>query len=174
MVIIESEDLFLNRSINSLLQQKDLLINENKKNNEIIINLKHYEKKLVTIFNNKTLTFSLPMNINFFLGKIMEELFSYKILFNHIEYFPYQRTIFFNQKKTYLTDIQNKIVNFLFKNENGIDKYELYSLIWNKDVEVSMNKLDTHLTNLKNQINSELNLNFTFQSNNKILKLIIN
>lgn len=174
MIIIESEDLFLNRSINSLLQQKDLLINENKKNNEVIISLKHHETKLFATLNNKTFNFSLPMNINSFLGKIIEELFLFKILFNHIEYFPYQRAISFNQKKTYLTDIQNKIVNFLFKNENGIDKYELYRLIWNKDAEVSMNKLDTHLTNLKNQINNDLNLNFIFQSNNKILKLIIN
>ena len=32
----------------------------------------------------------------------------------------------------------------------GIEKVDLYKIIWPKDKEIILNKLDTHLTNLKN------------------------
>ena len=39
---------------------------------------------------------------------------------------------------------------------------------------MSINKLDTHLTNLKNQIYDNLKLQLQFNSKNNLLKLIIN
>jgi len=39
---------------------------------------------------------------------------------------------------------------------------------------ISINKLDTHLTNLKTQISSELGVEISFRSKEKNLKLIIN
>ena len=56
---------------------------------------------------------------------------------------------------------------------DGVNKDELYGLIWKNDKEVSINKLDTHLTNLKKKLKQELDIKINFQSQNKNLKLII-
>ena len=37
-----------------------------------------------------------------------------------------------------------------------------------------MNKLDTHLTNLKNQLKNDLGITANFQSQDKTLRLLIN
>ena len=45
-----------------------------------------------------------------------------------------------------------------------VDKDVLYRKIWKRDKLIQINKLDTHLTNLKNKLNDELNLNVNFHS----------
>jgi DNA-binding response OmpR family regulator len=62
----------------------------------------------------------------------------------------------------------------LIVNKEGINKKFLYESIWPNDKDISINKLDTHLTNLKNQIKLDLSLNINFISQEKILNLIIN
>ena len=57
--------------------------------------------------------------------------------------------------------------------KEGIDKDYLYNLIWKRDKSIYINKLDTHLTNLKKKLNQELNLKINFQSLNKKLRLLI-
>ena len=91
---------------------------------------------------------------------------------NH-KYFPYQRVIIKENKKTLLSDIQNLIISNLIMNQEGIDKDYLYNLIWKRDKSIYINKLDTHLTNLKKKLNQELNLKINFQSQNKKVRLLI-
>ena len=78
-----------------------------------------------------------------------------------------------NKKKSFLSDIQNTIISNLVISNNGLNKDTLYGLIWSKDKEISINKLDTHLTNLKNQLKKELDLSINFQSQDKNLRLLI-
>ena len=59
-------------------------------------------------------------------------------------------------------------------NQDGIDKENLYKFIWSQDKDISINKLDTHLTNLKNDLSNNLGVYINFQSKDKKLKLIIN
>ena len=99
------------------------------------------------------------VDINFSIG-------SYK-------YFPYQRVISNQNKKVLLSEIQNLIISNLIVNKEGIDKDNLYNLIWKRDKLIYINKLDTHLTNLKKKLKQELNLKINFQSHNKILRLLI-
>ena len=74
-----------------------------------------------------------------------------------------------------LSEIQNLIFMHLSLNlEEGIDKAKLSEIIWPRDKDLSINKLDTHLTNLKNQFAKELNFDFSFISKASKLKLIIN
>ena len=74
-----------------------------------------------------------------------------------------------------MSEIQNKIMIYLFLNtDSGIEKIELIKSIWPKDKDVFLNKLDTHLTNLKNQILNDLNFDLKFSSKSGILKLSIN
>ena len=72
-----------------------------------------------------------------------------------------------------LSDIQNLIISNLLINQEGFDKDNLYKLIWKRDKLIYINKLDTHLTNLKKKLKQELNLKINFQSHNKILRLLI-
>ena len=62
----------------------------------------------------------------------------------------------------------------LIISKSGINKDKLYRLIWKKDKDISINKLDTHLTNLKNQLKKDLGMNAYFQSQDKTLRLMIN
>ena len=73
-----------------------------------------------------------------------------------------------------MSDIQNKILFNLIVNRDGVNKEQLYKFIWPDDKEISINKLDTHLTNLKNLIFDELKFKINFKSLDKTLKLIIN
>ena len=55
----------------------------------------------------------------------------------------------------------------------GVDKNFLYGLIWPNDKDIQINKLDTHVTNLKNKIKNELNFDLKIISNAGLLKLCI-
>ena len=174
MIILKSNNEFLNSSIFSLLEQKNLFLNNDNINFNFNIDLQINDDFLIMIINKKKFKFILPLNLNSFLGKIIEELFIYKVSLNDIDYYPYQRIIKnSSQEKSYLSEIQNLIFLNLFKNDIGYDKFDLYKLIWNKDKIISINKLDTHLTNLKNQIENDLKIKLIFQSYQKILRLII-
>ena len=85
----------------------------------------------------------------------------------------YKNSLIRDSKKSLLSDIQNIIFSNLIISKSGINKDNLYGLIWKKDKDVSMNKLDTHLTNLKNQIIKDLDIIINFQSQDKTLKLLI-
>ena len=62
----------------------------------------------------------------------------------------------------------------LLTSKDGIDKEILYKSIWKKDKLIYINKLDTHLTNLKKKLKQDLEINVNFQSQKKNLRLLIN
>ena len=117
---------------------------------------------------------SMPIDINSLYGQILRIISDIKISKNDYDYFPYQRVLLTKSKKSLLSDIQNTIFSNLIISKSGINKDKLYGLIWKKDKDISINKLDTHLTNLKNQLKKDLGMNAYFQSQDKKLKLIIN
>ena len=80
----------------------------------------------------------------------------------------------FFQNTLILKNIHSIILYNLVLYKEGIDKENLYSSIWPQDKQVSINKLDSHLTNLKNYIRDSIGINIKFQSNRKIVKLVIN
>ena len=92
-----------------------------------------------------------------------------------MKYYPLKNTVESGSKKLQLSEIQNSILLMLSLNlKKGIHKEKLAKIIWPKDKEISINKLDTHLTNLKNQLAKDLNFKFNFVSKSSLLKLIIN
>ena len=78
-----------------------------------------------------------------------------------------------SKKKSLLSDIQNIILNDLLLSKEGIDKDHLYKKIWKRDKSIQINKLDIHLTNLKNKLNDDLDLNVIFHSHEKKLRLLV-
>ncbi len=174
MIKLECIDDFLKKSLNHLLLQKKLISPIDELNFFSSINIKEYSNSLEFKLNETIISFKLPIEINFFINEIYKKLFDINVGFSSGRYFPYQRLIKNqNDKKTYLSYLQNIILSNLVLNQAGIEKFTLYKLIWPDDRNISINKLDTHLTNLKVHINSNLNIRINFQSQNKILKLTI-
>jgi DNA-binding response OmpR family regulator len=60
--------------------------------------------------------------------------------------------------------------NIILNYKNGISKNELYKILWPNDYEIHLNKIDTHLSNLKNFLHKEINYNLNYSTNNSIIK----
>ena len=176
MIDIECEDNFLNNSIISLFKQKKFFF-KNDYSNKYFFKLKFYQQAdfLCCLIDDEVLKFSLPKNFEEIFEKIYDLISNKNIIFNDYVFYPFKQILKKNKKVTLLSEIQNKIMIYLLLNtDTGIEKNELIKYIWPKDKEVFFNKLDTHLTNLKNQVSSDLNLDLNFSSKSGILKLSIN
>ena len=64
-------------------------------------------------------------------------------------------------------------MNNLLLNKLGTEKLDLYKILWPKDKNIQLNKLDTHLTNLKNLFEKEFKYNLNYFSKQSILKILI-
>ena len=157
---------------NYLLQKKILLSSTNN-NHQIIIDIQDNEKDINIYINGYKTELPMPIDINFLNSKILEKIIEVNFPLGDYKYFPYKRVISYQNKKSLLSDIQNLIISNLIVSQQGIEKDNLYNLIWTRDKSIYINKLDTHLTNLKKKLNQELNLKINFQSNNKTLRLLI-
>jgi DNA-binding response OmpR family regulator len=140
---------------------------------QTLIEIQEKEKNIILNVNGSKKKFIIPIDINILAAEISKKIMNINIQILDYKYFPYQRLITNIKKKSLLSDIQNTIMSKLLIYKEGIDKEGLYQSIWKRDKEVSINKLDTHLTNLKNQLKSDLDLYVNFQSQNKILRLLI-
>ena len=175
MIKLECKNKFLNRYLSNLLIQKKLISSKDSEDYFSSIYIIEHSRFIDLNINKVSKKIMLPIDINQFHNKILEGISEIEIKLGKFLYFPYQRIIKNNiNKKIYLSDVQNIILSNLILYKKGIDKFDLYNLIWSNDKNISINKLDTHLTNLKIHLNSSLSADFNFQSNNKILNLIIN
>jgi len=166
------DELFFNIFTN-LFEQKNL-VNKVKSDQYFVnVNIKINLNKVNIDVNGNISILQLPLDVNHFFNYILKLISHVKLSLNEYEYFPYRRILSGKNSKSFLSDIQNTIISNLISSSKGINKDLLYSLIWRKDKEVSINKLDTHLTNLKNQLKKDLNMRINFHSHEKILKLVI-
>ena len=176
MIYVECHDDFLKKNIISLLRQKKLST-MNEYSNKFFFKLKIYqeEKLLYCLIKDDKIKFTLPNKFNEMFDKIYDFVSNKNIYINNFYYYPFKQLIKGNEKTTLLSEIQNNIMIYLLLNlDNGIGKIELMQNIWPKDKDIFLNKLDTHLTNLKNQIFNDLNYDIKFSSKSGILKLSIN
>ena len=172
MIKIISQNQLLLRTLNDYFESSDISL-RGVSSDLNTIDINSNEDNLVIIVNGARKIFTLPVNINSLTSYLSEKIKHLFVLVKDYQYFPYKRLIIKNNKKSYLTDIQNIIFYNLFFSKSGIDKHVLYRIIWDKDKDIFINKLDTHLTNLKNQLLKELGLKINFQSNNKILQILL-
>lgn len=119
------------------------------------------------------------LNIPFSLAQFSQNFFdllqNFNIKLNELEYFPLKETISNGTKIFKLRNTHNLIVREALKYKNtGLLKTDLYKIIWPHEVEIQINKLDTHLTNLKNILSNEFSFNFEFNSNKGKIFFLIN
>ena len=94
--------------------------------------------------------FSLPIKIDYLISNIFDQLIVFISKTQAFNIFHIQNILRIKFQKINLNEIHNIILSNLFLNFDRTSKEELYYFIWPKDKIYSQNKLDTHLTNLKN------------------------
>ena len=173
LIKLQSDNKFFLEKIDYLFKQKNIISTPDNVT-FITLSFEIYENDVKLKIKDKFIRFSLPINFGSLFIKINKEIIDTYTEFGEYNFYPFQRSILGFKNKSLLSDIQNQILTVLIINKKGINKKLLYKSIWPKDKDISINKLDTHLTNLKNQIKEDLCMNINFFSHDKILKLILN
>lgn len=174
MITINCDNKLISNTIENLLNKNEISFSFfDTKYSFLKITLK--TKKDVIIFEHekKEKKFDLPANINDIFKEFLNQLNIFNINFYNSNYYPFQNKIVFSQKTLFLKNIHSIILYNLVLYKEGIDKENLYLSIWPQDKHISINKLDSHLTNLKNYIRDSIGINIKFQSNRKLIKLVI-
>ena len=174
MILIKCNDDFFLKNITSLLEQKNLKILKDQSFNffyEISIDL--YGNKISIKNKNKIISFQTPLLFSTIFSNIYALLSDSYISIGKLKYNPLTQCIVANKNTHFLGSIHNLIISNLILNKDGLSRSELYSLIWPNDKDIQINKLDTHLTNLKKKISQDLFMDLNFISNLGNLKLVI-
>ena len=175
MFLLISDDLFMKNKIINLLIDSDIIFTDKKDQRYFCkIDLSYSNNALKFSINNDLEIFNCPVEFKIIYDSLISQLKKYSIKLSDFNYYPLSGVIKQDDKLIKLNFIHNSIFNSLLLFREGVNKIELYKKIWPKDVNISLNKLDTHLTNLKNILSSQFNCNITFQSISGIQKLVVN
>lgn len=175
MYLIKSNnDFYKNKIYNFLIQKKIPILLNSSKNIYGILNFEFFAKNLKVQFNENQLIFDLPLNIEHFFHEMYNLLSENFIQVGELTYYPIKELISKENLTVSLRNTHNLIFNqALINKNNGVLKTELYNLVWPLDVNVQINKLDTHLTNLKNFLKKELQYDLKFVSNQGKIKFLL-
>ena len=114
------------------------------------------------------------IKIELFFHEIYNLLSENFVQVGELTYYPIKELISKKNVTVSLRNTHNLIFNqALINNRSGVLKTDLYNLIWPSDVDIHINKLDTHLTNLKNFLKKELNYDLKFISNHGMIQFLL-
>ncbi len=175
MYLINSNDKFFLKSLNNLLHQKNFpIMIDSDLQNYGQINFELNPTQLSISFNNENVSIKTPFTFNILWRNIFSVVSKNKINFKNLFYFPLQETIVSDGISIKLRHTHNLILRQVLMNkEKPMKKSDVYETIWPNDVEIHINKLDTHLTNLKNLLYENFEYKLNFQSQNGIIKFLI-
>lgn len=127
----------------------------------------YFSKNLIKLNFNKIELKNIPTPVTVKkLFSIFEQLNGLiQINLKEVVYFPFKLEIKNIRTSIYLTEIHNQIILNLCINPKGVDKNFLYKKIWPTDKDISINKLDTHLSNLKKLLENKFDRQFNISSN---------
>ena len=157
------EDLLSQFEITDKVQIDSLEANISKENKTDVLHI---------LYNKKELNFKLPVKVDEIVSKLLfyqsqKEFKLGPILFN-----PSKQLLISKDLQINLRHSHNKMLSEIMINkEYGVTKLTLYEKLWPNDVDMQMNKLDTHLTNLKKVIYENFNYEIILKTVNG--KLII-
>ena len=173
MIYLSSKDEFFQKSLINLFFQINPLLISTKDLSFVHIEVHQANEQLYFTYNQKKEIIKMPTKINDIFDGIYKLIFEKAVIINGFDFFPFKQTINYQGKEVKLNFISNEILRnlYLYK-ERGIDKNILYSSIWPKDKEILINKLDTHLTNTKNLIQDNFNIELKYASKKGIVKLL--
>ncbi len=164
---------FTKKNIISLLNQKGLMTTYDQKNKDFFhLKISLSDKSLEINIDKDNFSFSLPFEFHYFFSVLMKKLNNVSLNYPNFIYFPFKQTIIADNNEATLRNTHNTIMkNLLLSKENGISRKELYFYLWPNDKDIQINKLDTHLTNLKNYLLENLNLKLNIISQKNFVYL---
>jgi hypothetical protein len=174
MIYLSSHDDFIIKSLTNLIFQiNPHLITSEKDLSFVHIEVQKNNDQMYLIYNQKKESIKTPFKTNDIFDIIYQLIFDKAVNINQFEFYPFKQVISFKKTEIKLNFISNEIIRnlYLYK-KNGIDKNILYSSIWPQDKEILINKLDTHLTNTKNLIQDNFDIEIKYASKKGILKLL--
>tara|TARA_Y200000002_G_scaffold186626_1_gene154068 strand:- start:222 stop:752 length:531 start_codon:yes stop_codon:yes gene_type:complete len=176
MFLLKSNDEFTLKSISHLFNQREYYytLDDNKKY-FFIVKIKKFEKELQIKSHQKISTLKIPVTFNVLSAALSKLLHDHSIEIGSIKFYPYRQSLHYKDRYTNLGNIHFIIFSqLILSHPDTIEKEDLYKNIWPKDKEYQMNKLDTHLTNLKNYLDEKIDIKLNFSSISGKIKLIIN
>lgn len=174
MFLVKSDDIFFLDHLLSILNDKKKLFTSDiskKIFGQIII--KKEDDAVSILFNQKKINLKFPIIANDIFNEFINLISDYYISIGNIYYYPLKGKVSYKKKSIKLNFIHDQIIYFLVINSFEIDKNNLYKLIWRNDYTVSMNKLDTHITNLKNILKKDLDFNLLVKTEGGKFYLVI-
>ncbi len=133
------------------------------------------DNKMTISFNGFENFISLPTNINQLSNCFYKLLLKYEIYIGSLKFNPMKEEIISGTKIVKLRNTHCLIlIEALKSKKTSITKDKLYKILWPRDLNVQMNKLDTHLTNVKNLLMEHFNFKFSFSSEKGNLTFNIN
>jgi hypothetical protein len=175
MFLISCDDLFIRDKVISLfIDSNPIFTDKEDQKYFCIIDLLYRKEKFIFSFNNDSQIFNCPIEFKIIYSSVISQLNNYSIKLVNLDYYPMSCELKHDRTVVKLNFIHGSILNSLLLFKEGVNKIDLYKKIWPKDVNISLNKLDTHLTNLKNILSINFNCNINFQSSSGIQKLLIN
>ena len=176
MFLLKSNDEFTLKSISHLFNQREYYytLDDNKKY-FFIVKIKKFEKELQIKSHQKISTLKIPVTFNVLSAALSKLLHDHSIEIGSIKFYPYRQSLHYKDRYTNLGNIHFIIFSqLILSHPDTIEKEDLYKNIWPKDKEYQMNKLDTHLTNLKNYLDEKIDIKLNLSSISGKIKLIIN
>lgn len=173
MFLIESNDEFLINNLNHLsIQKKINLIFKSNSYYFSKIFIHSGKKNIEIIYDDKNYKITKPFKYDQIFSCIVNYLSAFYFEFHCSYYYPIKQTFIFENKSVRLGKIHHEILsNLLLRYEDGINKFDLYQIIWPEDKDISINKLETHITNLKNLLLSKVGFVFDIPSNSGQLRI---
>ena len=174
MIYLSSHDDFIKKSLTNLIFQiNPHLITSEKNLSFVHIEVQKNNDQMYLIYNQKKEAINTPFKTNDIFDIIYQLIFEKAVNINQFEFYPFKQVILFKNTEIKLNFISNEILrNLYLYRQNGIDKNILYSSIWPQDKEILINKLDTQLTNTKNLIQDNFDIEIKYASKKGILKLL--
>jgi len=176
MIFVKCENNFLTKQFSNIFIQCGMPFTTNPET-KVFINLylEITDKNLKVKNEKEIFLLPLPIEVEEFNKKIIQQFQNFVFSYNSIQYYPLKQVVIFKKKEVILRNTHNLIFRQLLLNINqdGINKRDLYYQIWPNDKNLQLNKLDTHLTNLKNYLLSELELEIIILTKNNKTNLII-
>jgi len=167
------KDFITDQIINLLLSNTDYLTDDENKSvfKKILIENLNESVKIST--DEIKINLKKPITYNTLHSNLFSLLSNTSFKFNDFIYYPLLQKVENKNTNIKLTYTHSIILNNLLLNKLGTEKLNLYKILWPKDKNIQLNKLDTHLTNLKNLFLKEFGYNLNYFSKKSILNLLI-
>ena len=174
MFLIESNnEYFKSIVVNLLKQKKNLFTTFDNDNYFAKISFNFINNYLnLEINNQKVIKINLPLSFKLLFHQVISELKVIQYNYKELSYSPISQIVSYKSNVLNLIDSHNTILIYLLLNKQGVSKDIIYKNLWPNDKVRMINKLDTHLTNFKNNLKKEINYDLKLQSSSGILKLV--